>query len=263
MSKIADRAILVLSMFTLERPRLSVEELTRLSGLPVSTIYRFLQGLLKSDFLAKDGYSQTYRLGPAMLRLARVAEAGLDFRSLAIPWMEKLWEKTGETIYLSVRLGDSWLVVENRERRGGIKFSIHPGDTGPLYAGSTGKVLLAYLKKNELKKILDNARLVKITPKTVTNRKKLLNQLTEIWTRGYCYTEEEYNPGAWGLAAPVFNSHGVIEAALTISGVLDKKSENRITGYLKLLLEATRDISKKLGFSNYVSGGHSLLATRK
>lgn len=249
MSKIADKMFMILSLFTVDRPRLSIDEMAQASGLPRSTIYRFLSYLLKNDLLTKDNSNQTYRLGPAIIRLGRVAEAGLDFRALAIPWMEKLCEKTGETVFLSIPFGTSFLCIENRERSGGIKVSFHVGDTGPLYAGAAGKVLLAYLNESELNHLLAKIRLIKITPKTVTDRSKLLMQLSEIRNHGYCYTEEEHNPGVWGIGAPLLNAHGTAEAVMTISGVLDLKCKPRIVDYLKPLLEATQNISKKLGFA--------------
>jgi IclR family KDG regulon transcriptional repressor len=98
--------------------------------MPLSTIYRFLTGLLKAGYLTKDSSTQTYRLGPTILRLARVAEAGLDFRMLAIPWVEELFKKTGETIYLVVRNDKTWLCLESRMRAGvGIRLLVRPGET--------------------------------------------------------------------------------------------------------------------------------------
>jgi len=248
MSKIVNKALDILSAFTVEYPCLRPDELARISKMPLSTIYRFLNGLLDAGYLARDHSTQTYRLGPGMLRLARVAEAGLDFRTLAIPWMEELFKKTGETIYLAVRNGSSWLCLESRVREGvGIRFLVRPGETAPIYAGCPGKVLLAYLNDAELNNLVSTMQLVKITPHTVTDRRKLLRQLAEIRTRGYHYSQEEYIPGAWGLGSPILNAHGGAEAAMVISGVLrgDKPPVNDLA---EQLLEAVRNISEKLGY---------------
>ena len=69
--------------------------------------------------------------------------------------MDRLRDETGETIYLSVRMGASRLCLESREREGrGIKFSIRAGETSPIYAGASGKVLLAYLPEKDAPSIL-------------------------------------------------------------------------------------------------------------
>lgn len=253
MSKVASKALDILSAFSVDHPALRPDELARISKIPLSTIYRFLNGLLKAGYLAKDRATQAYRLGPAMLRLARVAEAGLDFRALAIPWMDELFKKTGETIYLVVRNGESWLCLESRMRAGvGIRLLVRPGETAPLYAGCPGKSLLAFLGKTEIDDLMNRIQLVKITPRTIADRRKLLKQLAEIRARGYHYSQGEYVPGAWGLGAPILNSHGTAEAAIIISGVL-QSGKPRIDELVGKLLEATQDISGKLGYVNQTS----------
>ncbi|OGP45726.1 MAG: hypothetical protein A3K30_01630 [Deltaproteobacteria bacterium RBG_13_51_10] len=248
MSKIVSKALDILSAFSVDHPSLRPDELAKISNIPLSTIYRFLNGLLKAGCLTKDSSSQRYRLGSAMLRLARVAEAGLDFRMLAIPWVEKLFKRTGETIYLVVRNGESWLCLESRMRAGvGIRLLVRPGETAPIYAGCPGKVLLAFLGDSEINDLLNRIQLFKITPRTVADRRKLLKQLADIRARGYHYSQGEYVPGAWGLGAPILNAHGTAEAAIVISGVL-QGGRPPIHELTKILLEATQNISEKLGY---------------
>jgi IclR family KDG regulon transcriptional repressor len=249
MGKIVNKTLTLLSVFTRERPRMTFDEIVSISGIPSSTIYRFLNTLLKLDFLSKDDSEKTYRLGPAFLRLSRIAEAGLDFHSLAKRWMDKLWKKTGETVYLSTRIGSCWLCLESQERRGGgLKFSVLPGETGPLYAGAAGKVFLAHLGDSELERFLKNNPLAKVTSKTITDPKKLMRQLSEIRNRGYSYTKGENIPGAWGIGAPIFNAHGSVEAVLSLVGILDLKQKPPVTEYAALLNTATSEISGKLGY---------------
>src|SRR4030042_2228624 len=109
MGKVANRTLTILSKFSLDRPCLTADELSKFSKMPLSTIYRFLNSLTKMGYLIKDPRTQTYSVGPEMLRLARVAEAGLGFRTFAIPWVEKLFAETGKTIYLTSRTGTSWI----------------------------------------------------------------------------------------------------------------------------------------------------------
>ena len=248
MSKIVSKALDILSTFSVDHPSLRPDELAKISHIPLSTIYRFLNGLLKAGYLTRDSASQRYRLGSAMLRLARVAEAGLDFRMLAIPWVEELFKRTGETIYLVVRNGESWLCLESRMRTGvGIRLLVRPGETAPIYAGCPGKVLLAFLGDSEINDLLNKIQLFKITPRTVADRRKLLKQLADIRARGYHYSQGEYVPGAWGVGAPILNAHGTAEAAIVISGVL-QGGKPQIAKLARQVLEATQDISRKLGY---------------
>lgn len=249
MSKIVDKGLLILSAFTVERPTLSADELARLAGMPASTLYRFLGGLVKTGYVTKDPRTQTYRPGPAVLRLGRIAEKTLDVRALAIPWMDTLSEKTGETVYLTVRLGTSRLCLESRERKGGgIKFSVQPGETIPLYAGSSGKVLLAWMPAADVAEVLSSLKLRRFTPRTVTSKRRILEELAAIRERGYHFTAGEYTPGAWGLAAPVFDAHGAVVATLSLSGVLHPDGRKPpVRELARVLVEAADDISRGLG----------------
>lgn len=248
MGKLASRTLEILSKFSIDKPYLSADELARLSDLPLSTVYRFLNSLLKSGYLIKDPRRQTYGVGPEMMRLARVAEAGLGFRTFAIPWMEKLFEETGKTIYLTARSGASWVCLENRVRPGmGARFVVRPGETAPLYAGCPGRVLLAGLSDAEARELLQETPLVKLTPHTVTDRREILQELGEIRRRGYHLTQQQYQLGAWGLGAPIFDSLGKTQAALIIAGVLSEEKP-KISLLKKSLLAATENISRSLGY---------------
>jgi DNA-binding IclR family transcriptional regulator len=254
MSKIVIKMLDILSTFSVDHPSLRSDELASLAKIPLSTIYRFLNSLIKAGYLTKDPSTLAYRLGPAILRLARVAEAGLDFRMLAFPWMEKLYKRNGETIYLVVRSGDSWLCLESRMRAGvGIRLLVRVGETAPIHLGCPGKVLLAFLGDRKINDILNRIQLRKIPPSlTIVDRKKLLKQLSDIRARGWHYSQGEYVPGAWGLGAPILNAKGIAEAAIVISGVL-QEGNPPIDKLSEQLLEATWNISEKLGYVNQAS----------
>ncbi len=248
MSKIASRTLEILSKFSIDKPCLVADELAQLSRMPLSTMYRFLNSLLKTGYLMRDPKTQIYSVGPEMLRLARVAEAGLGFRTFAIPWIEKLSAETGKTIYLIARSGTSWICLESRVRPGmGSRFVVRPGETAPIYAGCPGKVLLAGLSDAEVSNLLNEIKLVKLTPYTITDRREIMKQITDIRKRGYNLTQQEYQLGVWGLGAPILDSLGKAQAALVMVGVISEEKP-QVAVLKKCLLEATQDISKKLGY---------------
>jgi len=250
MTKTVDKGLQILAAFTVERSSLSLDDLAKSTGMPTSTLYRFLQGLLRSGYVARDAATQQYRLGPAVLRLGRVAELGLDVRSAAIPWMDRLFAETGETIYLSVPFGLERLCVETRQqRRPGVVFSLRQGLTSPLYAGASGTVLLAFLPGAEFNAYLRAVRLERLTSRTVTSRSQLRARLAEIRARGWDHTESEYLPDTWAVAAPVLDAQRRPAASLAIAGVLRPGRKPPVTDFARRLLEATRSISSKLGFS--------------
>jgi len=248
-SKTTDKALSIISSFTLNTPYQSVDQLTKKTNLPQSTLYRFLQGLSKTGYVIQNIHG-TYQLGPTVLQLGRIAEAGYEVRTLAVPLMDSLWERDWEkTISLWVRFGDSRLCIESRERKGGgIKYSIHPGETLPIYAGAAGKVLLAFMEQSAAKELLKRVRFKKITPLTPTHPQKLLEEMSIVRNKGFAYSEGEVYQGTYGFSAPLFNSRGLAEAALAISGILEIEKKDRRKELPDLLLEVSNKISKDMGY---------------
>jgi len=250
MGKVANRTLQILSRFSVDKPCLTADELAKSSKMPLSTIYRFLNSLIKTGYLIKDPRAQTYSVGPEILRLTRVADAGLGFRTFAIPWIEKLFAETGKTIYLTTRVGTSWICLESRIRPGmGSRFVVRAGETAPIYAGCPGRVLLAGLSDTEVNNLLDEIGVVKLTPYTVTDRQEIMKQLADIRKRGYHLTQHQYQLGVWGLGAPIVDSLGKTQAALIIAGVVGEEKP-QVSVLKKHLLEATKSISKSLGISH-------------
>lgn len=248
MNKMASRALGILSKFSIDKPCLMADDLANLSRMPLSTIYRFVNSLIKTGYLMRDPKTQTYSVGPEILRLARVAEAGLGFRTFAIPWIEKLLAETGKTIYLVARSGTSWICLESRVPPGmGSRFVVRSGETAPIYAGCPGRVLLAGLSDAEVNNLLNEIKLVKFTPYTITDRREIMKQLADIRKRGYHLTQQQYQLGAWGLGAPILDSLGKTQAALIIAGVISEEKP-QVAALKKYLLEATQNISKNLGY---------------
>jgi len=95
-----ERVLYLLTLFAQQARPLAVAELTELSGLAISTLYRQL-ALLKSWGFVQES-AGNYMLGPACLQLA----LGFDQTSWlvreALPEMHRLSEKTNETIGLMV-----------------------------------------------------------------------------------------------------------------------------------------------------------------
>src|SRR5262249_44587352 len=105
------RGLKLLNLFSQAPGGLTASRVAHLSGLPVSTVHRFLANLVSSEFLdcSADG---SYHLGVACFALGRSALGHLDIRRLSLPYLEDLNRKTRETIHLTVRYEESAVYVE-------------------------------------------------------------------------------------------------------------------------------------------------------
>lgn len=237
------RALDLLSAFQ-SRRELSVEELAKILGWPASSVYRFVRVLRDRGFLTFVPESKKYSLGATLSHLARAG--GPDLTQLAGAALERLTKETGETSFLSIRSG--WeasytTCVESPEH---IRFTAPIGRRFPLYAGASGKVILAFMEEEERRAYLQSVPLKPLCAATIVDKGKLEKALSVIRGRGYDFSQEERHQGAWGLAAPILNEDDVAIGSIAITGVRFRLPQKKLPRFISLLKEAAGEISEKL-----------------
>ncbi len=242
------KAIDILECF-IHHDRLQLKELSELTGLHKSRIMRICGTLLCKNYIKYDEQTKTYRLGPAFLVLGKRYENSNTLISLARPILRKLVNETGESSSLFVRDGHWRLCLAREEGNKPVRYIIKEGQRLQIYAGSSGKTLLAFLEENERKTLLDAIDLTPLTPNTTTDRERLERQLKEIARTGYAFTLGERSSNAAGLSAPVFDHQGKITASVSLSGPIDEFTGGKYLTFLGALLQATEQISQGLGFA--------------
>ena len=70
-----EKGLSLLQLFSEQRPEMGLTEMARYSGFDKATTRRFLLALKKHGFVEQNAVTRAYRLGPGILRLARVREA--------------------------------------------------------------------------------------------------------------------------------------------------------------------------------------------
>ena len=70
---VTGRVMVILGAFSNGRPEMGLQEISRRSGLPVSTTHRLLTELVEWGALARIG-EYNYRVGPLVLQLATATE---------------------------------------------------------------------------------------------------------------------------------------------------------------------------------------------
>ena len=93
------KAVLLLDTLADEREA-TPRRLSELLHEPRTTVYRLLTGLQALDMVEAGSRAGTYRLGWRLLRLGSAVIERLDERQAALPVMERIHERTGETIFL-------------------------------------------------------------------------------------------------------------------------------------------------------------------
>jgi IclR family KDG regulon transcriptional repressor len=186
------RCLRLLSLFAQALDGLSASEVAKQSGLPVSTVHRFLVNLENAGFLAYNSSGGKYQLGIGSFSIGHAAMAQLDVRRLSLPHLQKLNQETRETIHLTVRRGLSAVYVEKLDSPEKLRIFSHVGGSVPLYCTAVGKILLAYLPEKEQAETLRQIELRPQTASTIRNAKELERHLERVRRNGYAFDLEEH-----------------------------------------------------------------------
>lgn len=212
----ADRALMILLMFTDERTHISANDVADHLGVSRATAYRYAQTLIRSEFLTEEP-GKGFRLGAKVMELARIARRSYGLSEMALPHMRQLALSTKETVLLTRRIGTSILCLEREEWPGQfVRMSYERGSRLSLNAGASALVLLAWLPGDYVREVLDSETLPRYTSATLTKTDEILDRLAQIREEGYCLARGEVDPDAAGIAVPIFDAHGDVCAGLSV-----------------------------------------------
>ncbi|MFF3560793.1 IclR family transcriptional regulator [Streptomyces sp. NPDC002574] len=241
----------ILECFTIERPELNLQEITRATGLPGSTCQRLVHNLVREGFLDRDG--DVYRIGLRFVQWAAPGAFGLDLVRLTRPALQRLRDRSGETACLYVRDGAFRTVVSLAETHHVVMRLFAVGMVMSLHAGSAGKVFMAF--DPTARRDAVGHGLTRHTPRTVVDIDLLDDQLEEIRRTGFSATFEERDIGAASISAPVFGSTGEVVAALGIGAPTQRLTPADVGRLAPCVVEAAAEASRCLGYRPGIRNG--------
>jgi DNA-binding IclR family transcriptional regulator len=245
--KSIQRCLQILSAFRdVQDPKLDAYEISQLTNIPTSSLYRYLQTLTKQLVLDYDANLNKFTLGPLILSLGTIAYKHNDLASLARPIMRELCDELKESVFLTAVRGYDAVCVERIEWQHSIQLILNPGDTFPLHLAATGKILMAYLPVEKQEEIISRG-LKRFTKYTLTDPNQLRESLEEIRENGFAFSNQEHNPGAMAISAPVFDSSDQIAAGLSIAAPIDRFLEKDLTSRKDLIIAYANKLSASLG----------------
>lgn len=195
---------------------MGLEALARKVKLAKPTLHRFLFTLQELGYVRREP-DERWAVTLRMFTAGSRALDHVDLLSASHQVAESLATDLGETVHMGVLDGDSAVYVLKIESRYTIRMYSRVGRRMPLYCTAIGKILLAYSPAEEAAALLDAARLVAFTPKTISTRVCLDAELAEIRKAGFARDDEEHEEGIRCIAAPVFDYTGSVVAAISAS----------------------------------------------
>ena len=225
---VLDKAVGLLN--TIAESPCGLAELCERTGLPRATTYRLAAALEVHRLLARDNEGR-WRLGPAVSELAAHVNDPLLGASAAV--LPALREATGESVQLYRREGTSRVCVAALEPAAGLRDTVPVGARLPMTAGSGAKVLLAYSDVATREAVLPNAKFTD-------------HVLAEVRRRGWAQSVAEREPGVASVSAPVRDRRGVVVAAISVSGPIDRMGRRPGARWAADLLSAADELARRM-----------------
>ena len=196
---------------------IGVTEVAERTSLPKSTAARLLGSLSREGVVEQVPGDTRYRLGA---RLGTLAAGMLPTRSLARlarPSLTDLAASAGEAAGLSVPDGDLVHYVEQVDTPNPVSVRDWTGSRIPMYAVSSGQVLLAFRPVAALDRYLERP-LERFTDLTVVDPKAMRERLRDVRRDGFAWAREEFDRGINSVAAPIADASGEVVAAVHLHG---------------------------------------------
>ncbi len=202
---VLDKAVAVLD--AIARAPASLGDLCAATGLPRATAHRLATALEVHGLLRRlaDG---RYELGSHAISLGRIATERFPLAERARPQLERLRDRTGESVQLFVREGERRRCVHSLESPHGLRWILPEGTLLPLDVGSAGRVLLG-----------------------------------ELGADGWVESVGERESGVASVSAPVYDEFGAIAAALSVSGPIDRLTEHPGRRFGLAVVDAAQSVS--------------------
>ncbi|MGH3673968.1 MAG: IclR family transcriptional regulator [Pseudonocardiaceae bacterium] len=225
---VLDKAVLVLR--TVATNPSGLAELCARTGLPRATAHRLAVGLEAHRLLRRDTDGR-WHPGPALRELGEGAlDPLLDAAAMVLP---RLREVTGESVQLYRRDGLIRVCVAAAEPPSGLRDTVPVGARLPMTAGSGAKVLAAWADPTTQRAVLSEA---------VFSERTLL----EVRRRGWAQSVAERESGVASVSAPVRDATGIVVAAVSVSGPVDRIGRRPGVRWATDLLAAAEALHNRL-----------------
>jgi len=242
-SKSVDKGMRILALFDQSRPRLTLGEASRETGLNLTSTYRYVNTFLGLGYLTRDKQKRSLRLGPKAFVMGYRFLGGFDLPRIIKPIVDDIHNRYNISIDVALFHDDSLTVVYRKEAKDTLSFRLSL-TTKAFHSTALGKAVLAYLPHDVRDRIIKQLPLEKRTKNTLTGRLALLHDLKTIRERGYSLNNEEYMLGLISIGAPILNSeNGTVLGSISF----DSNTINHsIRAFEKEFACLIKDVCKKV-----------------
>lgn len=206
------RALTLLEQVAQSEMPVSLAALTDATGLPKPTVLRILSRLVEAGMLLREPAGKSYVSGPRLSALARSTLLNSPLRAARHRILDSLVDEIGETCNCTMLDGDEVMYLDRVETAWPLRVNLQPGSRVPLHCTASGKLFLAYMRKEPRDRLIAAAPLPRYTPNTLCDAQSLEKELRSVRKEGASFDREEFLLGIVCMAVPILHGSRAIAA---------------------------------------------------
>jgi DNA-binding IclR family transcriptional regulator len=240
-----DRVLQILDLLTESQQPMTVYELAKLAGAPMSTFYKIVDDMLDKELLSKAGNKQVW-LGPRLMRYGLLYRSKMDVFTVARKEMKRLSEELGETTQVCARDEGMMTVIGMSEAEGHFRVTSDVGTRVPLNWTASGRLLLGHLSQAERIAIFSKCAKPSDTGTAQTNVAELAEQSKQDFDNKLAVQLGSSEYAVACIASPIRDMNG--DCLATISVVLaESKARENQSKYATAVQKAALTIERAMG----------------
>ncbi len=243
------RALDILSLFGPQTPELGITDIAKALNLHKSTASGLVYTLERNGYIAQNPDNRRYQLGLQLVERAGVLLDQIEIRKIAMPELEDLRDWASESVNLAILDENQIIYIERLLTDKSLGFRNHIGKRAWPHSTALGKAILSHLPPQQALAVLQSYPLKSMTPNTITDIDRLMQQFEVFRQQGYAIEREENEIGGLCISAPIHNYGAAPIAAVSVSFPLSRLDEAIIADCGQKVREVAQRMSVKLGYT--------------
>ena len=244
-----NRAIDILSLFTVSRPQMGITEISEALQLSKTTVHGIIRTLTHRGFLQQDRETKKYSLGLTIYEMGTRVSETIKINQVSYGHATRLAQKTGQTIRIAVWDQDTIIITLNVTSDLENPYMQPSGIRLPAYCTALGKAILSAMPQEHLDTYLKkNNDYTLYTTHTIPSEDELIKELEIIRQRNYAEDREESFPGIFCVATPIFDHLGTPFAAIAVSGDANFLQLETLPQIIEDMTRTAMEISRSFGY---------------
>lgn len=216
-------------------------------GMAKSTTHRYLQTLLRNQYLVKE--DDHYYLSLRFLEHGDYARTRKEAFQMAKERVTEIANQTNERAIFFVEEHGQAVYVHRETGTGAVQSDEGLGSRDALHIFAGGKAILAEWSDEELQEYAASSSFERRTTNTITDEDAFFDEIETIRERGYAMNNEEAISGLRAIASSICGPDEEVIGSISISGPLHRMKDDRLNDeLLELLLGVTNELELNLQY---------------